>query len=312
MDIKRYADTTKLFQNAKNKLNVTSKTFAQKTKANSKIAIDDTNKENVGQSQAKAPVYHQKIVRTKGHESYLPNILAHLHATSGKNIAAFDAMERQTEINRRMRAILFNWLLEIVFKYGLKIRTIFLTANILDRYLQFKNVERSQLQLVGVTCLLMASKYEDIYPPELKDLYRLCDKVYTPKQILKCETEILACLNFDFVFVSGLDVAELKAKLSGVQDKRAEEAAELVLHIFLFHSNISKFNAFVLADFARVVGGRLIGSSSYENNSLTAHEMKSLTDDFCEIVKVIKSDKLHSLETKYSSLFAKLLSSVFN
>jgi hypothetical protein len=49
---------------------------------------------------------------------------------------------------------------------------------------------------------MVASKYEDIYPPELEELSYLCDNAYTKEEILKMESFILSSLNFDIIFVS--------------------------------------------------------------------------------------------------------------
>lgn len=43
--------------------------------------------------------------------------------------------------------------------------TLFLGVSCIDRFLSVQNVPRSQLQLVGVTCMFLASKYEEIYAP---------------------------------------------------------------------------------------------------------------------------------------------------
>ena len=68
--------------------------------------------------------------------------------------------------------------------------------NLIDRYLERAQVPRSKLQLVGVTALLLASKYEEIYPPEVRDLVYVTDKAYSRQQILAMETTMLNKLNF--------------------------------------------------------------------------------------------------------------------
>ncbi len=45
--------------------------------------------------------------------------------------------------------------------------TLFLAVSYLDRYLSLIPVTRNLLQLVGVTCLLLAAKYEEIYAPQV-------------------------------------------------------------------------------------------------------------------------------------------------
>lgn len=43
--------------------------------------------------------------------------------------------------------------------------TLFLGVSCIDRFLSVHPIPRQQLQLVGVTCMLLASKYEEIYAP---------------------------------------------------------------------------------------------------------------------------------------------------
>ncbi len=92
-------------------------------------------------------------------------------------------MESQTHINERMRSILVDWLVEVHLKFKLVPETLYLTINVIDRYLERKEVTRPKLQLVGVTSLLIASKYEEIYPPELRDLVYICDRAYTRHEV---------------------------------------------------------------------------------------------------------------------------------
>lgn len=78
-------------------------------------------------------------------------------------------MKSQTDINEKMRGILIDWLTEVHLKFKLLPETHYLTVNIIDRFLDKTNVHRSKLQLVGVTSMLIACKYEEIYPPETRD-----------------------------------------------------------------------------------------------------------------------------------------------
>lgn len=66
-----------------------------------------------------------------------------------------------------MRAILIDWLVEVHLKFKLVPETLYLTVNLIDRYLERVEVMRDKLQLVGVTAMLIASKYEEIYAPEV-------------------------------------------------------------------------------------------------------------------------------------------------
>lgn len=88
-------------------------------------------------------------------------------------------MNHQPEINERMRSILIDWIVEVHLKFKLMPETLFITVNIIDRFLEKQKVGKAKLQLVGVTALLIASKYEEIYPPEMKDFVYITDRAYS-------------------------------------------------------------------------------------------------------------------------------------
>lgn len=74
-------------------------------------------------------------------------------------------MVSQTEINERMRAILTDWLIEVHYRLMLMPETLYLTVYIIDQYLSLENVPRKELQLVGVSAMLIACKYEETWAP---------------------------------------------------------------------------------------------------------------------------------------------------
>ena len=101
-------------------------------------------------------------------------------------------MENQPCINERMRSILVDWLVEVHQQLKFTPETLYLTVNIIDRYLAKKEVTRTELQIIGVTALLIASKYEEIYPAELRDLVYLCDRAYSKDKV----SIIICCFLF--------------------------------------------------------------------------------------------------------------------
>lgn len=109
----------------------------------------------------------------------------------------FDYIDLQPEINERMRAILIDWLIEVHNKFELMPETLYLTVNIVDRYLATKTVTRKELQLVGISAMLMASKYEEIWAPEVNDFVCISDRAYTHQQVLVMEKKILGQLEWN-------------------------------------------------------------------------------------------------------------------
>merc|ERR1712157_401058 len=72
-------------------------------------------------------------------------------------------------------------------KHHSKPETLFLTVNIIDRYLSVKPVARKKLQLLGVVAMLIAAKFEEIDPPRVHELSYLTDKTCSKKDILNME-----------------------------------------------------------------------------------------------------------------------------
>lgn len=80
---------------------------------------------------------------------------------------AKDYMDSQPEINEKMRAILIDWLIQVHYKFELSLETLYLTINIIDRFLASRAISRRELQLVGMGAMLVASKYEEIWAPQV-------------------------------------------------------------------------------------------------------------------------------------------------
>nr|GMD26003.1 G2/mitotic-specific cyclin S13-7-like isoform X1 [Ipomoea batatas] len=107
-----------------------------------------------------------------------------------------DYMAAQPEINAKMRAILVDWLVEVHRKFELMPETFYLTINLIDRFLSMKTVPRKELQLVGISAMLIACKYEEIWAPEVNDFIMISDNAYVRAQVLTMEKTILGKLEW--------------------------------------------------------------------------------------------------------------------
>ena len=125
-------------------------------------------------------------------------------------------MSKQTDINAKMRAILIDWLVEVHLKFKLMPETLYLTVNLIDRYLEKEQIMRNKLQLVGVTAMFIASKYEEIYAPECRDFVYISDKAYTREQILQMEGLMLSKLNFQLTTPNAFVFVKRFCKVAGI------------------------------------------------------------------------------------------------
>lgn len=78
-----------------------------------------------------------------------------------------DYMDSQPEVSARVRAVLVDWLIEVHKRFELRPESLYLTVNIIDRFLSEETVPRRELQLVCVSSMLIASKYEEIWALEV-------------------------------------------------------------------------------------------------------------------------------------------------
>ena len=101
------------------------------------------------------------------------------------------------EVTWMMRAILFDWMMEVASEFALKRETYFYATNFVDRFLSVRaNVQKAELQLVGVTALFLAAKMEEVFCPKVGDFAKSTDNEYTSEQIVKIKTEIAKNLQF--------------------------------------------------------------------------------------------------------------------
>eukprot|EP01086_Lenisia_limosa_P009641 TRINITY_DN3317_c0_g1_i1.p1 TRINITY_DN3317_c0_g1~~TRINITY_DN3317_c0_g1_i1.p1 ORF type:complete len:339 (+),score=73.62 TRINITY_DN3317_c0_g1_i1:98-1114(+) len=135
---------------------------------------------------------------------YVNEVYEHMRESESRYMPEPSYMTRQNDITEEMRFILVDWLIEVHLKFKLMQETIFSAVNILDRYLARKPVRRSQVQLVGVTALLIASKLEEIYTPEVRDYVYITDNAYKVEDVTKMEVHMLQVLNYDLMVPSAL------------------------------------------------------------------------------------------------------------
>ncbi|KAL8143895.1 hypothetical protein V2J09_016927 [Rumex salicifolius] len=95
-----------------------------------------------------------------------------------------DYMDKvQRDVTQSMRRILIDWLVEVTEEYKLVPDTLYLTVNLIDRFLSCNYIEKQRLQLLGVTCMLIASKYEEISAPRVEEFCFITDNTYTKEEL---------------------------------------------------------------------------------------------------------------------------------
>ncbi|KAJ7966559.1 Cyclin [Quillaja saponaria] len=103
----------------------------------------------------------------------------------------------QQDVTANMRGILIDWLVEVAEEYKLLSDTLYLSVSYIDRFLSMTVVNRQKLQLLGVSSMLIASKYEEITPPHVEEFCYITDNSFTKEEVVKMEADILKSLKFE-------------------------------------------------------------------------------------------------------------------
>ncbi|XP_042013618.1 cyclin-B2-3-like [Salvia splendens] len=128
---------------------------------------------------------------------YIDDLYTYYKKMESSSCVPSNYMTRQSDINERMRGILIDWLIEVHYKFELMDETLYLTVNLIDRFLALQPVVRKKLQLVGVTAMLLACKYEEVSVPVIEDLIVISDKAYCRKEVLDMEKLMMNTLQFN-------------------------------------------------------------------------------------------------------------------
>ena len=111
-----------------------------------------------------------------------------------------DYMDHQDDLEWKMRGILVDWLIEVHTRFRLLPETLFLAVNIIDRFLSTKVVPLDKLQLVGVTAMFIASKYEEVLSPHVGNFVHVADDGFTVEEVLCAERYTLQTLKYDLSY----------------------------------------------------------------------------------------------------------------
>ena len=109
-------------------------------------------------------------------------------------------MEHQDDLEWKMRGILVDWLIEVHTRFRLLPETLFLAVNIVDRFLSSKVVPLDKLQLVGITAMFIASKYEEVLSPHVGNFVNIADDGFTIDEVLSAERYTLSTLKYDLSY----------------------------------------------------------------------------------------------------------------
>ncbi|CAO3589260.1 unnamed protein product [Absidia cylindrospora] len=131
---------------------------------------------------------------------YADEILNYLRETESDTLVDPGYISIQHEVTWRMRDVLIDWVIEVHYIFQLLPETLFLTVNIIDRFLSRRDVSMGKLQLVGIASLFVATKFEETISPPVKQYLFVTGDMVTEEELLKSERYILQILDFKLCY----------------------------------------------------------------------------------------------------------------
>ncbi|XP_001360503.4 G2/mitotic-specific cyclin-B [Drosophila pseudoobscura] len=151
---------------------------------------------------------------------YVNDIYDYLYKLEIEQPIHNDHLAGQKEVSHKMRAVLIDWINEVHLQFHLAAETFQLAVAIIDRYLQVvKNTKRSNLQLVGVTALFIATKYEELFPPAINDFVFITDDTYSAREIRMMELQIFKAIDCNLSRPLPIHFLRRYSKAAGAEDE---------------------------------------------------------------------------------------------
>jgi cyclin B len=209
------------------------------------------------------------------------------------------------QINSRMRGILIDWLVQVHLRFHLLQETLYLTVAIIDRFLQVQTVARNKLQLIGVTSMLIASKYEEMYAPEVSDFVYITDNAYTKSDIRKTECVILKTLDFSLGRPLPLHFLRRNSK-AGEVDATQHTMAKYFMELTITDYEMvsvppSKIAAAALCLSMKVLKRKNWNDTLQYYSKYNEEDLRSTMERLALLVTKAGTGKLTAIKTKYQS-----------
>ncbi|SPO30306.1 related to to G1/S-specific cyclin [Ustilago trichophora] len=193
-------------------------------------------------------------------EEYQDEVIEHMHHMESQTIAAVELMDVQPELKWFMRPYLVDFLIEIHQTFRLRPETLFLTMNIVDRYVSKRIVYKRHYQLVGCAALLIAAKFEDAKDrvPTVKELSQMCCNAYDESAFAQMEGHVLSTIGWTL----GHPTAESWLRIESVrggEDLKTVNLARFFLEVSLFHRDFISLKSSALTKGALILARFICG-----------------------------------------------------
>ncbi|WAR61243.1 hypothetical protein PtB15_13B496 [Puccinia triticina] len=198
-------------------------------------------------------------------KEYVVEIYHYMKELEMQTLPDSQYMQRQVELTWKMRCVLVDWIIEVHSKFRLLPETLYLAINLMDRFLTKRSVALIKFQLVGVTALFLASKYEEVICPSVTNFLYMTDGGYDCDEILKAETYMLEMLQWDLRYPNPLNFLRRVSKADNY-DIQSRTFAKYFMEISIVDYRLVATPPSLLAAASIWLARKLLGRGPWDAN----------------------------------------------
>lgn len=199
---------------------------------------------------------------------YANEIFEYLRDLECNSVPNPQYMSHQDDLEWKTRGILIDWLVEVHTRFHLLPETLFLAVNIVDRFLSEKVVQLDRLQLVGITAMFIASKYEEVLSPHIANFRHIADDGFSEAEILSAERFVLATLNYDLSYPNPMNFLRRISKADNY-DIQSRTIGKYLMEISLLDHRLLSYRPSHIAAAAMYLARLILDRGEWVSSSWT-------------------------------------------
>ena len=179
------------------------------------IDLSSISKTNIN---AFPDINYSPVTESEYYDDILKDLLSEEENLEEFKNCAYIKHQQDLDINKRAHLISFIYKMSKFFKF--KNRTTFLCVQTMDRFFCKEKINHYYFVLLCICCLVISSKFNEIYYPAYKDIIYIFGKGYnyTVAQALQMESLILKSLDYNLFPVFPMCFFEIIAQKTNLSD----------------------------------------------------------------------------------------------
>jgi len=234
------------------------------------------------------------------------NLLS-MHRYRQQIMEYYDGLDKSVDystisIPLEMRSLLIDWIISICERLSISDDALYLSIYLIDRFLIASTISSTKIQLVGVTALLIAAKYEEVLCPDIASFIMLIDHAYTDEDIKRAEKYMLHVLGYKIEYVNPLIFLRRASKANNYE-MVSRKMGKYFLEIMMVYPQFLGFSKNVIGSTAMYLSRKICRTDVNRNlfNLYTNAGREEMKGCLNELTRIIYQEiKYENVENKYA------------